>query len=144
MLLLSGSAHPELANQIANRLQIDLCPTRSFKFKNGETNVEIEWSVRGSDVYVIQFRPKRDFFILSLLKSWYIFLYCKTFLLFFLLTFRLETHFQGKQVQKIHFWDCSHRAVNRFCYKIYIVFFSSSPLSIFSMGSKMHFLHLVF
>ena len=69
MLLLSGSAHPELANQIANRLQIDLCPTRSFKFKNGETNVEIEWSVRGSDVYVIQFRPKRDFFILSLLKS---------------------------------------------------------------------------
>ena len=56
MLLLSGSAHPELANQIANRLQIDLCPTRSFKFKNGETNVEIEWSVRGSDVYVIQVR----------------------------------------------------------------------------------------
>lgn len=54
MLLLGGSTHPELARQIANKLQMDLCPSKVFKYKNGETNVEIEWSVRGADVYIIQ------------------------------------------------------------------------------------------
>lgn len=54
MLLLGGSSHPNLANQIATRLQMDLCPSKTFKYKNGETNVEIQWSVRGADVYIIQ------------------------------------------------------------------------------------------
>jgi len=42
MILLGGSTHPDLASQIASRLQMDLCPSKTFKYKNGETNVEIQ------------------------------------------------------------------------------------------------------
>ena len=41
MLLMGGNSHPGLAQKIANRLQMELCPTETFKYKNGETNVKI-------------------------------------------------------------------------------------------------------
>lgn len=50
----SGSAHPELAKEVANYLGLELGQTLCTKFADGETRVQIEQSARRNDVYVIQ------------------------------------------------------------------------------------------
>lgn len=50
----SGSAHPELAQAIANQLGTSLGSAIVAQYKNGETRVCIEESVRGADVFVVQ------------------------------------------------------------------------------------------
>ncbi len=57
LMLFSGRAHPELANQVAELLEVDLVPTTSYNFANGETYVRFEESVRGCDAFVIQSHP---------------------------------------------------------------------------------------
>jgi ribose-phosphate pyrophosphokinase len=54
MVVLGGSAHPELTETICNRLGVP--PAKIFlgKFAVGETRVEIQESVRGKDVFIIQ------------------------------------------------------------------------------------------
>jgi ribose-phosphate pyrophosphokinase len=52
--LFSGRAHPELANEVAEHLDVDLVPTAAYDFANGEIFVRFEESVRGSDAFVIQ------------------------------------------------------------------------------------------
>ncbi len=52
--LLSGSAHPELAQEIANHLGISLCDAEVSTFPDGETFVKIEENIRGSDLFIIQ------------------------------------------------------------------------------------------
>jgi ribose-phosphate pyrophosphokinase len=52
--LFSGSSHPALAQQIANRLSLTLGKVTLGKFSNKETRVEIHESVRNMDVYIIQ------------------------------------------------------------------------------------------
>lgn len=54
MMLFSGRAHPVLADEVANLLEIGLVPTTSYDFANGETYVRFEESVRGCDAFVIQ------------------------------------------------------------------------------------------
>jgi ribose-phosphate pyrophosphokinase len=49
-----GSSHPELVQEICRRLQIPVSKAKCNKFANGETNVEIQESVRGEDVFIVQ------------------------------------------------------------------------------------------
>jgi len=52
--LLTGNANPVLAQEIAQRLGIPLCEAYVGRFNNGEIQVIIDESVRGSDVFIIQ------------------------------------------------------------------------------------------
>ncbi|RXZ70954.1 ribose-phosphate diphosphokinase [Agromyces albus] len=54
LVLVSGRAHPELAEQIAEELGADLVPTDARTFANGEIYARYDESVRGSDAFVIQ------------------------------------------------------------------------------------------
>jgi ribose-phosphate pyrophosphokinase len=54
LMVFSGRAHPELADDVARELGTDLVPTSAYDFANGEIYVRYEESVRGSDAFVIQ------------------------------------------------------------------------------------------
>jgi ribose-phosphate pyrophosphokinase len=54
LMLFSGRAHPQLANDVAKSLGIDLAPTSAFDFASGEIFVRFENSVRGVDAFVLQ------------------------------------------------------------------------------------------
>ncbi|NEB06885.1 ribose-phosphate pyrophosphokinase-like domain-containing protein, partial [Streptomyces sp. SID13726] len=54
LVLASGRAHPELANDVARELGIDLLPTTAYDFANGEIYVRFGESVRGADVFILQ------------------------------------------------------------------------------------------
>ena len=54
MMLVSGRAFPELADEVAGCLGIKPTPTRLFDFANGEIFVRFLDSVRGCDVFVLQ------------------------------------------------------------------------------------------
>ena len=54
MLLFSGRAYPELAEEVASELGVGLVPTSAYDFANGEIFVRFEESVRGSDAFVLQ------------------------------------------------------------------------------------------
>uniref|UniRef100_A0A8H8CLK8 Ribose-phosphate pyrophosphokinase n=1 Tax=Psilocybe cubensis TaxID=181762 RepID=A0A8H8CLK8_PSICU len=53
-LILAGNSHPELAQAVAERLNVPLVPVTVKKFSNGEINVKISESVRDEDVFIIQ------------------------------------------------------------------------------------------
>ncbi len=57
LMLLSGRAHPALAEEIAQLLNVELTPTRSVTYANSEIYVRFEESVRGSHAFVIQSHP---------------------------------------------------------------------------------------
>jgi ribose-phosphate pyrophosphokinase len=52
--LVSGSAHPELATQIANHLGVQLGKITLSRFSCGESYARLEESIRGDEIYVIQ------------------------------------------------------------------------------------------
>lgn len=54
IMVFSGNAHPRLARQVADHLNIGLGKALIDKFSDGEINVEILQNVRGKDVFVIQ------------------------------------------------------------------------------------------
>jgi ribose-phosphate pyrophosphokinase len=54
LMLFSGRAHPELAEQVAKHLDVTLTPQSAYNFANGEIFVRFEESVRGCDAFVIQ------------------------------------------------------------------------------------------
>ncbi|MGW9632280.1 ribose-phosphate diphosphokinase [Agromyces sp. NPDC055520] len=54
LVLVSGRAHPSLANEIAAELGADLVPTDARTFANGEIYARYDESVRGCDAFVIQ------------------------------------------------------------------------------------------
>lgn len=54
LMLMSGRAHPDLANEVASILGVNLVPTTAYDFANGEIYVRFNESVRGSDAFVIQ------------------------------------------------------------------------------------------
>jgi ribose-phosphate pyrophosphokinase len=54
LLLFSGRAYPELAQEVAQCLDIGVTPTRIFDFANGEIFVRSLESVRGCDTFVLQ------------------------------------------------------------------------------------------
>ena len=54
LMLFSGRAHPELAEQVAKQLDVTITPQSAYSFANGEIFVRFEESVRGSDAFVLQ------------------------------------------------------------------------------------------
>ena len=54
LVLITGRAYPELAEQVAEELGAELVPTDSRTFANGELYARFDESVRGSDAFVIQ------------------------------------------------------------------------------------------
>jgi ribose-phosphate pyrophosphokinase len=54
LLLFSGRAYPELAEEVAGCLGIETTPTKIFDFANGEIFVRSLESVRGCDTFVLQ------------------------------------------------------------------------------------------
>jgi ribose-phosphate pyrophosphokinase len=54
LMLFSGRAHPELAEQVAKHLDVTVTPQSAYSFANGEIFVRFEESVRGCDAFVVQ------------------------------------------------------------------------------------------
>jgi ribose-phosphate pyrophosphokinase len=54
MMVFSGSANPELAQNIVNHLGIPLGKAHIERFSDGEVFVEVVDSVRGKDVFIVQ------------------------------------------------------------------------------------------
>jgi len=54
LMLLSGRAYPELADEIASHIGVTVTATTARDFANGETFIKSDESVRGSDAFVIQ------------------------------------------------------------------------------------------
>ena len=54
LMLFSGRAHPELADQVAKVLDVTITPQSAYSFANGEIFVRFEESVRGCDAFVLQ------------------------------------------------------------------------------------------
>lgn len=67
-MLFAGSSHPELAQQIANCLNISLGKALIEKFPDGEIGVRILESVRGRDVFIVQSTANHpNFYLMELL-----------------------------------------------------------------------------
>lgn len=54
MMVFTGNANPELANQVVERLCIPMGDATITKFSDGETAIDINENVRGADVFIIQ------------------------------------------------------------------------------------------
>jgi len=54
LVLLSGGAYPELADEIASNMGTEITPTTRRQFANGELFIRPNESVRGTDAFVIQ------------------------------------------------------------------------------------------
>jgi ribose-phosphate pyrophosphokinase len=57
LMLFSGRAHPQLAEEVGDDLGVRPVPTKFMKFANGELYVRFEESVRGCDAFVVQSHP---------------------------------------------------------------------------------------
>jgi ribose-phosphate pyrophosphokinase len=54
LMLFSGRAYPELAEEVAKHLNVTITPQQAYEFANGEIFVRFEESVRGCDAFVLQ------------------------------------------------------------------------------------------
>jgi ribose-phosphate pyrophosphokinase len=54
LMLFTGRAYPDLADEVSREIGIDVTPTQLYDFANGEIYVRYEESVRGCDAFVIQ------------------------------------------------------------------------------------------
>ncbi|MDT4996739.1 MAG: ribose-phosphate pyrophosphokinae, partial [Pseudonocardiales bacterium] len=54
LMLFSGRAYPELADEIAAHIGVTVTPTTARDFANGETFIKPDESVRGTDAFVVQ------------------------------------------------------------------------------------------
>lgn len=54
LILVSGRAHPQLAQDVAAELDTSVSSTTAYDFANGEIYVRFNESVRGADVFVLQ------------------------------------------------------------------------------------------
>lgn len=54
LVIVSGRAHPDLAEAVGKELSTGVLPTTAYDFANGEIYVRFNESVRGSDAFVIQ------------------------------------------------------------------------------------------
>lgn len=52
--IFSGSSHPVLVEAICDRLSTSKAKCELQKFSNGETSVNINTSIRGQDVFIVQ------------------------------------------------------------------------------------------
>jgi len=69
LMLFSGRAYPELAEEIGQVVGIDVTPTTAYDFAGGETFVRYTESVRGADAFIIQSmtQPVNKWFMETLL-----------------------------------------------------------------------------
>ena len=65
-----GSSHPELTRAICERLNLPVGRANCTKFANGETKVEIQESVRGEDVFIIQVKSDLSLLTSSVRRSY--------------------------------------------------------------------------
>lgn len=54
MMVFTGNSNPELAEKVAERLDLPLGKANVSRFSDGEVSVEIQENVRGKDVFIIQ------------------------------------------------------------------------------------------
>jgi ribose-phosphate pyrophosphokinase len=54
LVLISGRGYPELAQEVAHELGVELVDTTAYDFANGEIYVRFRESLRGCDAFVIQ------------------------------------------------------------------------------------------
>jgi phosphoribosylpyrophosphate synthetase len=54
MVILTGNSHPEFAKQVAFHLGLDIGKCTVYYKSNRETRIELDETVRGRDVYIIQ------------------------------------------------------------------------------------------
>ena len=54
LVIVSGRAHPDLAEAVADELGTEVASTTAYDFANGEIYVRFNESLRGSDVFVLQ------------------------------------------------------------------------------------------
>lgn len=52
--IFTGNANPQLARDVAERLDMEVSPALVGEFRNGETRVRLDENVRGCDVFIIQ------------------------------------------------------------------------------------------
>ena len=50
----TGNSHPELANEIAKILGVPMGASKVSTFSDGEISVDINETVRGADVFIVQ------------------------------------------------------------------------------------------
>ncbi|WP_117214085.1 ribose-phosphate diphosphokinase [Allorhizocola rhizosphaerae] len=69
LMLFSGRAYPQLAEEIGHVLGVDVTPTTAYDFAGGETFVRYTESVRGADAFIIQSmtQPVNKWFMETLL-----------------------------------------------------------------------------
>lgn len=60
LLLISGRAHPELAAEVAELLDVELLDANLSDFANGEIFCRFAESVRGGDVFILQTHADRE------------------------------------------------------------------------------------
>ncbi len=53
-MIFSGTANPELSEEIAKYLDVPLSKAQINRFSDGEINIQISESVRGKDVFIVQ------------------------------------------------------------------------------------------
>jgi ribose-phosphate pyrophosphokinase len=53
-MILSGTANPELAREVADYLELTVAPVKIAPFSDGEIYVQVQDSVRGLDCFIIQ------------------------------------------------------------------------------------------
>ncbi len=72
LMLFSGRAHPELAEEVARLLGTELVPTTHREFANSEIYVRYQESVRGSDAFLIQSHtaPVNEWIMEQLIRPW--------------------------------------------------------------------------
>jgi ribose-phosphate pyrophosphokinase len=54
LVVVSGRAHPQLAQDIADQLGVDLTEANLREFANGEIHCRFDESIRGADVFIVQ------------------------------------------------------------------------------------------
>ncbi|MCI1207717.1 MAG: ribose-phosphate diphosphokinase [Microbacteriaceae bacterium] len=54
LVIVSGRAHPALAEEIARNLGTELVPSTAYDFANGEIYIRYDESIRGCDTFVVQ------------------------------------------------------------------------------------------
>lgn len=65
--LLSGNSHKELAQEVSDKLGIQLADAKINTFSDGEISVQIDENVRGADVFILQSTCSNDYIIELLL-----------------------------------------------------------------------------
>ena len=57
LTLVTGRAHPELAQAVADELGIELLPVTAYDFANSEIYIRFDESIRGADLFILQSHP---------------------------------------------------------------------------------------